>query len=214
MLYWLCMVFISALILTPKSVHACGCACHLTGFSSDSSSQCCAVTDHGTPVARATRIRKNNMKQFKKHVSEQKAREWKRLSHFLHHLSCNWRLSSLPVGASRDEVNRVHKEAKSSRTIRDKRSVTSVSLLMISSGDQKNKRKRIILDFDATFTTYVRKHDLQNVTEMQLTDSFAKNTLCFQTLQMIPSRLRPIMSSVQFASRSLGLQWCSMRKVV
>lgn len=107
-------------------INVCLCVCHLTGFSSNSSAQCRAVTAHSTVVARATRIRKNNMKQFKKHVSEQKAREWKRLSHFLHHLSCNWRLSSPPVGASRDEVNRVHVEAKSSRTTCDKRSVTSI----------------------------------------------------------------------------------------
>lgn len=96
-------------ILIPTSMRACVCVCYLTGFSPNSSAPCRAVTAHSAVVAGATRIRKNNMKQFKKPCRREKGKESER-DYLISFSAChaNWRLSSPPVGDGRGEVGRVH----------------------------------------------------------------------------------------------------------
>lgn len=90
-------------------MRACVCVCYLTGFSPNSSAPCRAVTAHSAVVAGATRIRKNNMKQFKKPCRREKGKESER-DYLISFSAChaNWRLSSPPVGDGRGEVGRVH----------------------------------------------------------------------------------------------------------
>ncbi len=129
---------VSVFIRTPIEMCVCGClhvclcvtwqASHLTAPPPAVRSLLTVQPLPGQPGSGKT-----TWNNFKNYVSERKAREWKRLSHFLHRLSCNWRLSSQPVGGSRGEVervkrrvNRVHVKAKSSHATCDNRSVSSI----------------------------------------------------------------------------------------
>lgn len=121
-LHFMCMIcslYVSAFISIHPSMRVCTCVSWQA--SHNISAPCRAVTAYSTAVAGAARIRKNNMKQFKNHVSERMARDWKRLSNFLPHLSCNWKLYSQPVGGSRDRVDIVRDEANSSHFTGEKK---------------------------------------------------------------------------------------------